>query len=393
MNLIERIAQKAQVQAALKDLAAQTEQIVTTAVAIQQIPAPTFAEAERAAFIESQFQAIGLVDVTQDALGNVYGRYPAQKPTQPPVIISAHSDTVFPIETDLTIRRSGQTVHGPGLGDNSTGVAGLLHLAQTYIAHDLPTAADIWFVANVGEEGLGDLRGMRAVVERYGQDAVYIVVEGGLYGQISHQAIGVRRFRIEVTVEGGHSWGNFGQKSAIHELAYLITAIDRLTVSQSPKTTYNVGRIEGGTSINTIAASASLLLDLRSENPAALHELVTAVSQIVDNAQNRLSGSGDCAVTMTQIGSRPAGSIPRSQPLVQWAEDALRFVGCRPITYIAGSTDANIPLSQGLTAVCVGLTQSGNAHRLDEFIDTTYLAAGMQQMLLLSLAAAGEVGD
>jgi tripeptide aminopeptidase len=199
MNLIERIAQKAQVQAALNDLATQTEQIVETAVAIQQIPAPTFAEAERAAFIEKQFQSVGLEDVAQDTLWNVYGRYPSQNPTQPPVIISAHSDTVFPIETDLTIRRSGKTVHGPGLGDNSTGVAGLLHLAQTYIAHDLPTTADIWFVANVGEEGLGDLHGMRAVVERFGPDAVYIVVEGGLYGQIAHQAIGVRRFRIEVT--------------------------------------------------------------------------------------------------------------------------------------------------------------------------------------------------
>lgn len=391
MNLIERIAQKAQVQAALNDLADQTEPIVATAVAIQQIPAPTFAEAERAAFIEQQFQALGLVDVTHDALWNVYGRYPTQMPTQPPVIISAHSDTVFPIETDLTIQRSGKTVYGPGLGDNSTGVAGLLHLAQTYLVHQLPLAADIWFVANVGEEGLGDLRGMRAVVERFGQAAVYIVVEGGLFGQISHQAIGVRRYRIEVTAEGGHSWGNFGQKSAIHELAHLITAIDRLNMPEFPKTTFNVGIIEGGTSINTIAASASMLLDLRSEHPMVLGELVTAVSQIVDDAAERLSGSGNSAITMTEIGNRPAGSIPRSHPLVQWAEDALRFVGCRQITYIAGSTDANIPLSQGLTAVCVGLTQSGNAHRLDEFIDTTYLVHGMQQMLLLSLAAAGMV--
>ena len=389
MNKIERIAQKAPVQAALNFLVAQTEQIIETAVAIQQIPAPTFAEAERAAFIESRFRAVGLVDVHQDVLWNVYGRFPAQKATQPPVIISAHSDTVFPIETDLTIHRNGKTVHGPGVGDNSTGVAGLLHLAQAFIEHDLPTVADIWFVANVGEEGLGDLRGMRAVVERFGQDAVYIVVEGGLYGQISHQAIGVRRFRIEVTTGGGHSWGNFGQKNAIHELAHLITVIDRLTVPQSPKTTFNVGVIEGGTSINTIAASASMLLDLRSEQPTVLGELVTAVSKIVDDAQKRLLSSSGGTITMTQIGNRPAGSIPRSHLVVQWAEDALRFVGCHPITYIAGSTDANIPLSRGLTAVCVGLTQSGNAHRLDEFIDITFLADGMQQMLLLALAAAG----
>jgi acetylornithine deacetylase/succinyl-diaminopimelate desuccinylase-like protein len=389
MNLIERIAQKAQVQAALNDLAAQMEQIVATAVSIQQIPAPTFAEAERAAFIESQFQAVGLVDVGHDDLWNVYGRYPAHTPTQPPVIISAHSDTVFPIDTDLTTKRRDKIVYGPGLGDNSTGVAGLLHLAQTYLAHNLPTTADLWFVANVSEEGLGDLRGMRAVVERFGQDAIYIVIEGGLFGQISHQAIGVRRYRIEVTTGGGHSWGNFGQKSAIHELAHLITAIDRLNMPEFPKTTFNVGVIEGGTSINTIAASARFLLDLRSAQPEVLDELVTAVSQIVDAARNRLPDNGDCAITMAEIGNRPAGSIPRSHPLVQWAEDALRYVGCQQITYIAGSTDANIPLSQGLTAVCVGLTQSGNAHRLDEFIDTTHLVHGMQQILLLSLAAAG----
>jgi tripeptide aminopeptidase len=174
-------------------------------------------------------------------------------------------------------------------------------------------------------------------------------------------------------------------------LAHLITAIDRLNVPESPKTTFNVGIIEGGTSINTIAASARLLLDLRSENPVVLGELVTAVSKIVDDARNRLSGHGGCAITMTQIGNRPAGRIPRTHPLVQWAEDALRFVGCWQINYIAGSTDANIPLSQGVTAVCVGLTQSGNAHRLDEFIDTTHLVDGIQQILLLSLAAAGEV--
>ncbi|MCB9445583.1 MAG: M20/M25/M40 family metallo-hydrolase [Ardenticatenaceae bacterium] len=150
-----------------------------------------------------------------------------------------------------------------------------------------------------------------------------------------------------------------------------------------------MGVIEGGTTINTIAASASMLLDLRSEHPVMLEELVTAVSTIVQNAQNRLSGCGGCAVTMTQIGSRPAGSIPRSHPLVQLAEDALRFVGCQHINFIAGSTDANIPLSEGITAVCIGLTESGNAHRLDEFIDVTRLAQGMQQLLLLTLAAAG----
>lgn len=390
MNHIEKIAQQPVVQAALDYLAARTEAVIETAVAIQQIPAPTFAEGERAAFIEAQFQAVGLCDVYQDALCNVYGRYPTpQLAAQHPLIVSAHSDTVFPAETDLTVHRNGAVISGPGIGDNSTGVAGLLHLAQALIAHDIKLPADIWFVANVGEEGLGDLRGMRAVVERFGQEAVYIILEGGLYGQIAHQAIGVRRFRIDVAVAGGHSWGSFGQKSAIHELAHLITAIDRLPVPETPKTTYNVGVIEGGTTINTIAAAASMQLDLRSEQPQLLGKLVADVKGIVYAAQSRLGDNG--RITMTPIGSRPAGSIPRDAPLVMWAEDALRFVGCQNISFIAGSTDANIPLSQGITAVCVGLTESGNAHRLDEFIDIERLPDGLRQVLLLMLAAAGFV--
>ncbi len=392
MNIIEKIAQDERVQAALQDLAAQTDRVVETAVSIQQIAAPTFAEGERATFILSQLEALGLCDVEHDDLYNVYGRLPAASPgNHPPVIISAHMDTVFPLDTDLTVKRDGRYIYGPGLGDNSTGVAGILHLAQTLSTHHLQLPADLWFVANVGEEGLGDLRGMRAVVKRFGREASYIVVEGGLFGQISHQAIGVRRFRIEVNAGGGHSWGNFGRASAIHELAHLIVEIDRLAVSTSPKTTYNVGVIEGGISINSIAQSASMLLDLRSEDAGALAELVKAVEMIVHSARERLSRKGDVdvAINISQIGNRPAGSIPSQSPLVTAAEDALRFVGCEQVNYVASSTDANIPLGQGIPAVCVGLTQSGNAHRLDEFIDPLFLSAGLSHLLLLVLASAG----
>ena len=392
MNRIEQIAQDNLVRTVLDCLSSQADQVVETAVAIQQIAAPTFAEEKRAAFIAARFETIGLSDVTKDELHNVYGRYPAATPgSRPPVILSAHSDTVFPADTDLTIRRNGRNIYGPGLGDNAVGLAGLLHVAQVLIEHDLQIPTDVWFVANVGEEGLGDLRGMRAMVERFGKETVYIIVEGGLYGQISHQAIGVRRFRVEVKTPGGHSWGNFGQTSAIHELARLITEIDNLDVPKSPKTTLNVGVIEGGTSVNTIAQSASMLLDLRSENALALEDLVKAVTEIIDDARNRLSkdGRSDVTITLEQIGSRPAGGIPRQTPLIAWAEDALRFVGCHQITHVVSSTDANIPLSRGITAVCFGLTESGNAHRLNEYIDPTHLPDGLNHLLLLLLAAAG----
>jgi acetylornithine deacetylase/succinyl-diaminopimelate desuccinylase-like protein len=387
MNLINKIAQDRRVQKALAGFNGRIPQIADLTIAIQQIPAPTFHEAERAAFIQAQFEALGLLDVTQDELHNVYGRYPSSPYplSSHPVVISAHSDTVFPVGTDLTVQRNGRTIHGPGIGDNSAGVAGILSLAQTLAAYDLQCPADIWFVANVGEEGLGDLCGMRRVVERFGGDATYIVVEGGLYGQISHRGIGVQRYRLQVETPGGHSWGNFGQPSAIHVLGRLITASDDLPAPRQPKTTYNVGVIEGGTSINTIAQEASLLLDLRSEDSTALADLVAKVAALVQ----QFAQPAQVSVTMEMIGNRPAGGIPADTPLVQWAEAALRFVGRPYPHFITSSTDANIPLSLGYTAVCVGLTESNNAHRLDEYLDTQYLAAGMSQLLLLTLAAAG----
>ncbi len=387
MNPIETLAKNGRIQAALASFHDRLPQIIEQAIAIQQIPAPTFAEKERANYVQQQFLALGLSDVSQDELGNVYGRYPASQPLHLPVILSAHTDTVFPADTDLTVRREGSLIYGPGLGDNAMGVAGLLLLLQTLRDFSIRPFADLWFVANVGEEGLGDLRGMRAVVERFGREACYIVVEGGLYGRISHQAIGVRRFRIHFTTPGGHSWGNFGTPSAIHELGHFVAALDGLEVPTTPKTTYNAGVITGGTSVNSIAHSATLWLDLRSEEPAELLRLEQTVVEMVKRANGRKEG---VAVTMTQIGDRPAGYIPRHTPLVVWAEAALRQVGCPEISYLASSTDANIPLSLGLSAVCIGLTQSGNSHRPDEYINPTHLPNGLGQLLLLTLAAAGQ---
>ncbi len=386
MNRINKIAQDRRVQKALAGFAGRIPQITDLAIAIQQIPAPTFHEAERAAFVQTQFEAVGLPELFQDELHNVYGRYPSSHPSPfHPVIITAHTDTVFPPGTDLTVRRDGRIIYGPGIGDNAVGVAGILTLARTLLAYDFRCPADIWFVANVGEEGLGDLRGMRRVVERFGGEATYIVVEGGLYGQISHRGIGARRYRIQVETAGGHSWGNFGRPSAIHVLGRLIAALDKLRPPRQPKTTYNVGVIEGGTSVNTIAQKASLLLDLRSESAAALADLVAAVQLLAQ----QVARPPEIRVTMEMIGRRPSGGIPAETPLVQWAEAALRFVGRPQPHFITSSTDANIPLSLGYTAVCVGLAESGHAHRLDEYLDTRHLPAGMGQLLLLTLAAAG----
>ena len=202
MSSVSALYSLPSIQSLLSAFHQMSEQVVELAIAVQQIPAPTFAEATRAAFIQQQLTALGLQDVAQDELHNVYGRLPAANPSRAPIIISAHSDTVFPVETDLAIRRDGRFIYGPGIADNSTGVAGIMTLAKVLHEAALGLPADLWFVANVGEEGLGDLRGMRAVVERFGADAVYIVVEGGLFGQISHRGIGVRRFKLEVQTPG-----------------------------------------------------------------------------------------------------------------------------------------------------------------------------------------------
>lgn len=357
--------------------------VLETAIAVQQVPAPTFDEADRSAFVLDRLRALGLSDVDSDRLGNVYGRRPGRD-ARPALLIAAHLDTVFPRDTDLHLRYEGDRVYGPGLGDNSTGIAGLIHLAQVMQRHDLPNQGDIWFVGDVGEEGLGDLRGIKAAVERLrAHIGCVIAVEGCDFGTLHHQAIGVRRYRIEATAPGGHSWGNFGTPSAIHVLVRLAARIAELAVPRSPRTTFNIGVIEGGTSVNTIAEQASMLLDLRSVSASALSDLIARVDDLVAQiaAERR-----DVQLQVVTVGDRPSGSIARDHPLVQAAVSAYHAVGAS-VSFQQSSTDANIPLSQGIPAICVGLTDGGNAHRLDEYIEPANLGRGLQALLLLALAA------
>lgn len=389
MNDIAAISRRPKVREALAGFRDGLDSAIDQIIAIQQVAAPTFAEEARARYIEERFRAIGLKEVRRDATGNVYGRLPGRSADRAPLVLSAHLDTVFPAGTDLSVRRDGPFIFGPGIGDNSTGLAGLLLIAEAIIEHQLPHAADIHFVANVGEEGLGDLCGMRAVVDHFGERATYVVIEGGLFGRLIHQAVGVRRFRIDVSAPGGHSWGGFGTTSAIHVLGRLIAAIDDLDVPSIPRTTYNVGIIEGGISINTIANVARLWLDLRSEGANELTRLVARVREIIETMNEQFKVAGDAVhIDVVQVGDRPAGSIDRLSPVVVYAETALSLVAADDIRYIVSSTDANIPLSLGYQAVCLGLTHSANAHRPDEYIDVTHLPAGLGQLLLVTLAVA-----
>lgn len=350
------------------------EKLSQLAIQIQQIPAPTFYEQARAAFVREKFAAEGLTDLSEDSAGNVFARLKGGNAA--PLIVSAHLDTVFPAESDLTLRRDGERLYAPGLGDNALGVAALFGLLWRLRAAHFNPPGDLWLVANSAEEGLGDLKGMRAVCQRFGgQVCAYLVLEGLALGHIYHRAIGVRRYKIRCQTRGGHSWSDYGKPSAIHELAGLVTALAAQKLPQNPRSTLNVGRIGGGTSINTLAAEAWLELDLRSEEPHALEQLIHSVEKHLEKA----SQPGRVNFEAEIIGERPAGELAATHRLVGLAQACLREQGLEPIL-TSGSTDANIPLSLGFPALVLGVSSGGGAHTLNEFIETAPLEQGMEQI-------------
>lgn len=345
------------------------------AIKIQQIPAPSFFESERAEFIRDQFIKESLEDIAIDDIGNVIGRLPGSGSISP-IVVSAHMDTVFPADTNLEIRRQVDKIAGPGIGDNAVGLAGLFGLLWALNQREKSLTNDLWLVANVGEEGLGDLRGMQAIVDRFrDKPRAYIILEGMALGQIYHRGLDVRRYRIIVKTLGGHSWVNHGRPSAVHELAQIVTRLLDLQIPEEPRTTLNVGVISGGMSVNTIAAEAHLDLDLRSEDPSALADLMAQVESTIQ--RSKYPG---IRIEIESIGQRPIGEISLDHPLVQLAMQSLESVGIQPRVNI-GSTDANIPLSRGYPAVCLGLTTGNGAHTINEYIHIPPLQQGLRQLL------------
>ncbi len=349
--------------------------LIDLAQQIQEIPAPSFEERQRADFVRGLFVKDRLQDVSIDALGNLYGRLAGLGQTLP-LIVTAHLDTVFPKNAVQASVRAPDRIQGPGIGDNSLGVAALLGLLWLVRERQVTLPGDIWLVSNVCEEGLGDLRGMKAVVERFRQDVrAYLVLEGTALGHVYHRAVGVRRYRVKLRTAGGHSWSDYGQPSAIHEAATLVTRITSLPLPTSPRTTLNVGLISGGTGINVLAAEAAFDLDVRSEKAEALAALVDQVE-----ARFRSARKDGVGVDFEVIGQRPAGEIPVEHPLVQLAGECLTQLGVTP-TFTSGSTDANVPLSLGYPAVVLGVTTGGGAHTLHEYIDLPPVETGMEQLV------------
>ncbi|HLH62020.1 MAG TPA: M20/M25/M40 family metallo-hydrolase [Ktedonobacteraceae bacterium] len=356
-----------------------TEAVAELAQRICEVPAPTGNEAERAQFVASLWQERGYTPEI-DAIGNVYMRRGGHE-QRPLLMLLAHTDTVFPQSTPILVERQGDILRGPGIGDNSVNVAAMISMIDVLDELGIETDADIIAAADVGEEGLGNLRGARAAVERYQSKLGAVIAVDGDLGSITHIAVGSKRWRITVRGPGGHSYGSFGKPSAIHGLARIIAAIADLQVPQAPKTTYNVGIIEGGTSVNTIAAHATALLDMRSTDVAALNRLADEVRTIIEQR----AGPG-LQVEIEVLGERPAGELSRSHPLVQLAAEAITWIGIKPV-YEASSTDANIPISLHIPAVCIGITQVERAHTLEEFLVVSPIGSGLAQFTRLCIEA------
>ncbi|HQZ71123.1 MAG TPA: M20/M25/M40 family metallo-hydrolase [Anaerolineae bacterium] len=366
-------------------------------LAVQSVPAPTFDEGRRAEFVARQLRAAGLADVAIDPAGpNVVARWPGRRPGKG-VLVSAHLDTVFPAGTPLDAQRTGLRLAAPGIGDNSLGVTGLILLAQALARRGQPTAAPLWLVANAAEEGLGDLKGMRRAVDALGEGlAACVVIEGSKQGAwpVTHLALGSRRYRIHAQAPGGHSWGDFGKPSALHLLVRLAAELTAIPLPVRPRCSFNIGELRGGTSVNSIAEQAELLLDLRSESPDALSDLAAWVEAACSRHQAAATRQGG-GIGWERVGDRPAGGLPVQHPLVRMAVQALKAGGVSPerIALRRSSTDANLPLARGLPAVTIHLADGGDAHRLDEWVDLSDLGTGMDQLWRLVHAAAAWVAE
>ena len=360
-----------------------TPDVLELTALISAVPSPTGEETAKSLLVERLFATAGLA-TERDAIGDVVATIPGRQPSRAGtsrLLVAAHIDTVFPIGTPLEIKRSNGRLTGPGVGDNSIAVAAAIKLADLLrIAGEAP-AVDVLLTGNVGEEGLGNLRGIREVLTSRSHIGAVVALEGHNLGRVTHVAVGSRRFRVSVKGPGGHSWGDFGRPNAIHGLSKLIAEFDAIPLPRSPKTTLNVGMISGGVSVNTIAPEASCLLDLRSIDESALRRLSERVTRLVDR-NNR----GDAVdYTAESIGERPAGVVAVDSPIVRIAANTLAALGLEP-SFDASSTDANVPIAAGVPAVCVGLTTGGNVHRSDEYIDLEPVPLGITQLALLTLA-------
>jgi tripeptide aminopeptidase len=401
---VARLAASPEVRSAYNWFRSQEPQFLHWQMEMARIAAPPFGESARAAWLAERFREIGLDDVRIDDVGNVCGTHPGFGRRY--IALSAHIDTVFPANTPLNIRQQGSRIYGPGVSDNGAGVVAMLAIAALLRSVRIRHALPFVFFGNVGEEGEGDLRGMRHIFStpRWKDAIAYtLVLDGAGADTIVAEALGSRRFEVIVRGPGGHSWSDFGAPNPIVILAKAIDTFTATVVPTIPKTTFNIGVIRGGTSVNSIPESASMKVDIRSTSMTEMerleHSLRLALNRAVEDetmsaemrsaAQKRPAG---VSCELVVIGNRPAGELPRDARILQ----VVRAVDAQlsnAAQVQRASTDANVPLSMGLEAVAIGGGGSGGgAHTLQEWFDSNGRELALKRILLTMLALAG-VGE
>lgn len=366
-------------------------------VELAQIPAPPLQEARRGEAVRERFIAAGLREVSVDAAGNVLGWLAGTEPRPSgAVIVSAHLDTVFPAETDLTVREENGRISVPGITDNCRGLAAMLRIARVLSAVEMRTARPVLFVATVGEEGTGDLKGVKHLFREgspFREAAGFFSLDGAGTRRIIHRAVGSRRLRMRFRGAGGHSWADWGTPNPLHAMAAAIGRAAAHPLPVTPRTTFTAARTGGGTSVNAIPEGCWVELDLRSEGPDALRAVEAAVrehtARAVAEENGRWPEKEPVTVETEVIGDRPSGEIPADADIVRAAMAATRAVGAEP-ELASSSTDANVPISLGIPAVTIGAGgKSGGIHTMEEWFRNEEGARGIERALLAVLLEAG----
>jgi tripeptide aminopeptidase len=392
---IARIAELRAVHHALGHLHQQEMEFRRWQMELANVAAPPFGEAARSEWLQKRFTALGLHHVESDELGNVFGLFlkqPDAKRQPPFVAVSAHLDTVFPQGTPLGSREEGNKLYGPGISDNAAGVTAILAVASALQRAQLRPAANIAFIGNVGEEGEGNLRGMRHIfADAFWGQAIssHLVIDGAGADTYVTQALGSRRFEIVVRGPGGHSWSDFGVPNPIVLLCRALADFSQVELPESPRTTFNVGVIQGGTSVNSIPESAKARVDLRSASSEELEKLERRLREAFSSTGTREFADARVAVELHTIGDRPAGILPAESRILQVIRAVDAHLGIKSLPRLA-STDANIPISLGKEAITIGSGgDGGGAHTLREWFDCTHRDLGLKRILLVLLALTG----
>jgi acetylornithine deacetylase/succinyl-diaminopimelate desuccinylase-like protein len=363
---------------------------IAAQVRLCEVPAPTFGERARAEVVRELFDAAGLKNVRRDREGNVVGEWPGRS-TRPHLVLAAHLDTVFPEGTPVTVRRAGSLFRGPGIGDNCRGLAVLVAVARALSGAGLKSDGPITFAATVAEEGLGNLRGVRALLTTTLKGGVdHFVAVDGSGTSITNVGVGSRRYRVTFRGSGGHSYNNFGRANPAQALGRAMALISDLRVPSTPKTTFSVGRIGGGTSINAIPTEAWMELDLRSIDARALDALDRSIQDRVKRAvaleNDRWNRQGQVTVALERVGDRPAGRTDEKSAVVQAALVASRRAGMEA-SLVEGSTDANAPMQLNIPSIAIGGGGRGTGgHTVDETFDSATSVRGSERALLLAVA-------